>query len=369
MMDTQDLDAVLTEWGRQSRAAAGPQPMPELIRRTRRPRHFGWQLAAGAVAVAVAAALAVELPGLLAKNGPADPLRGITSTASAAPGFQVVTYHGLSITVPASWRVGVGMACPAPNHGIVVLPGTSALCLPNRIAIVEFGGLQPIPPERVTSTQQVTIDGVPAVRQEGDYGRPAVAYVVARLQAAVLFYPTASETADDLAASLRVDAVDVHGCASRIRDPKQFPGLTSAASGAAGALIPGQPESLLACRYEDGWLEQGGTLSGTKLQAFVTTVNGLPAGLSRAANTIPYVCPGDPSIAHGVPLPGDDDLYRLELRYPDRSPVLLTARVGWCGDLGIGDGSRTGQATDALLHLLSDTVGVADWPSPIRPVG
>ena len=46
----------------------------------------------------------------------------------------------------------------------------------------------------------------------------------------------------------------------------------------------------------------------------------------------------------------------------DGPPVLLTARVSWCGVLGISNGSRSGQLTEALLRLLMDTVGLADWP-------
>jgi hypothetical protein len=363
-MSDADLEAALTEWGRAARSAAGRQPMPDLTPRARSPRHFGWQLAAGVTAVAVAAALAVGLPKLLAKNN-TDPLHGITSTASAPPGFQVITYHGLSITVPTSWLVSIGMACPAPSRNLIVLPGTGPACLPTEIAIVEFGGLQPM--TNITSSRQVSIDGVPAVRLEGDLGRPAVAYVVASLKASVLIYPTASQPADDLAAGLRVNAVDVHGCRSRISNAIEFPPAPTK-SGAVDTLIPGQPESMRSCRYEDGWLEQGGTLSGAVLRSFVTTVNGLPPGLSRAGQFGLIQCPGGPSVANGEPPPGPGDLYRFEFHYPDGPSVLVTARVGWCGVLGISNGSRSGQLTDALLRLLSDTVGVADWPPvPITP--
>ena len=123
-----------------------------------------------------------------------------------------------------------------------------------------------------------------------------------------------------------------------------------------------------ACRYVEGWLEQGSTLSGTALRTFVTTVNGLPPGLSRALIPGLNVCSDGPS--NGVPgdMADTADLYRFELHYPDRPSVLLTARVSWCGDLGISNGSRTGQLTDDLIRLLDDTVGLTmGLPGPATP--
>ena len=122
------LEARLEDWGRLTRAATGQQPVPYLVPTPpRRPSGFGWQLAAGVLVVAIAAASAVGLPRLLGKDrGPADPLADLTGTASAGPGMQVVTFHGLSITVPSSWPVG-GYRCGVDHAALVELPSNAAV--------------------------------------------------------------------------------------------------------------------------------------------------------------------------------------------------------------------------------------------------
>jgi len=364
-MDTQELDAVLTEWGRQSRAAAGWQPVPEFATRPRRPRHFGWQLAAGAVAVAVAAAVAVAVPRLLAKDGPADPLHGVTSTAPTVPaGFQVVTFHGLSITVPASWQVHAGRYCQLTRSVIELPTAFTYTCLrptyPNLTIVDFYDGIQPSS-GNVTHT---TISGLPATRVQNNTGRLSIGYTVPSLSVSVVIWPAAGQTGEDLAASLTVDAIDSHGCPARITDGDTFPPRpTAGRSGTANALIPGQPSSMTACRYVQGWLNQGATVSGAALRSFEAIVNGLPPGLSRAAGQS-YNCARPP----GAP-PAEADVYRFQLRYPSGPPVSLSARASYCGKSGVADGSRTGQLTRPLGILLSDTVGtLGTIPDPVVPV-
>lgn len=380
MTETENLDAVLTEWGRQARSTTGHQPMPQLRTRGRRPRHFGWQLAAGAMAVAVAAALAVGLPRLLGKDGrPADPLRGITSTASARPGFQVVTYRGLSITVPASWQVGVGIPACVLSRSVVELPGFTDECgvvaSPDLTLVEILEGTAPLPSMLVTSTSHTTISGLPAIRTDGVRngaelsGRKAFGYQIPALQASVQIMPASDQIARQLEASLRVDAVDAHGCSVR-SSSDAFPAPPGAGrAGMADSLVPGEPVSMTACRYIDGWLNQGATVSGAKLGAFVRTVNSLPTGLSRSAlGPGLQQCPGSPSVRDALPAQGDD-IYRFELSYPDGPQLLLIARLGSCGDFGISNGRRTGQLTDALATLLCDTVGCyGTWAGSLEPV-
>lgn len=373
MTDHQELDIVLRQWGSQARTAVSQQPMPELTPRVHSSRHFGWQLAAGVTAVAVAAVVAVGLPKLLAKNsGDADPLRGITSTASAPAGFQVITFHGLSITVPASWQVNNGNYCQLTGSVIELPTSVEAACRRPPyldLTIVDFlGGTQPLPPESVRSSMNTTISGLPATRVEGSAPRPAIGYIVPRLSVSVLIQPAAGQTGEDLAASLAVHAVDSHGCPARITDGDTFPPpATAGRPGAAETLIPGQPTSMSACRYVLGWLNQGATVSGAALRAFVSAVNGLPPGLSQAADLGLVTCTGTPDRDHLPPL-SDPDVYRFQLRYPSGPLVLLSARAGVCGKSGVANGRRTGQLTEALSQLLIHTAGYqAVAPFPVVP--
>jgi hypothetical protein len=374
MMDTQDLDVVLTKWGSQARTAAGHQPMPKFATRARRPRHFGWQFAVAVTAVAVAAAVVVGLPKLLAKDGNADPLHGITSTASAAPGFQVITYHGLSITVPASWLVTVGEPCQ-PDRSIVELPSWgSNMCTRDAdpdVTIVELLG-QAGPPAsmEVTSTSHTTISGLPAIRTDGIRnggefpGRSAFSYSIPALQVVVQIMPASDQIARELDASLRVDAVDAHGCRSRVTEIATLPSHpVSHRSGLTEALLPGQPTSVSVCRYTSGWLEQrytsswleqGAFLSGAAAQQLTATLDRLPTGLSRSNTPTLIQCAG-----HDDASPEGDyhDAFQFEARYPEGPPVVLIARLGWCGDLGISNGARTGQRTEDLVTALTGIFG------------
>jgi hypothetical protein len=366
-----ELDAMLTDWGKAARSVAEHQPAPDLTfdtRRLRRPRRlrpswpFGWQVAAGALAVALAATIVVGLPKLLGRLA-SDPLSGVTSTASAEPGSKVVTFHGLSITVPASWSVN-GFSCTLTSS-VVELPGSSPACGRRpypEFTIVQFvDGTDLLPKDSVSRTIRTDISGLPATRVEADRAiptvtdRPAFGYVVAKLHVSVLIQPAQGETGQELAASLRVDAVDMHGCRSRRSDVNQPPrSATSDRAGMAQALIPDQPVSAILCRYSHGWLEEGSVLSGAALRAFAAGLNRLSVGLSAKPN------PADCSGAGGfgpVDEPEDSPAYRIEARYPDGSPVILIARFGSCGDLEIFNGARSGQLTDDLLILLVRLVG------------
>lgn len=371
-----ELETALTEWGQAARSVAGHQPIPDLRPTAGRPRRFGWQLAAGATAVAVAVAVAVGLPRLLAQDpsgvgpggvgpGGVGPLGGITGAASAPPGFQVVTFHGLSITVPASWQVTTGRHCQL-TRSVIELPAYAESTCGRagyfNLTIIDFyEGTELLASEAVHSTQ-TTISGVPATRVGVNFGRPAVGYLVPRLSAGVLIMPAAGQTGADLEASLAVNAVDSPGCPARITDENIFPPRAGAGrSGTAQALIPGQPTSMRACRYVQGWVEWGATVSGAALRSFDTAVNGLPAGLSRADSNLGYKCG---STGTGPQVPPPADIYRFELRYPDGPPVLLSGRVGFCGKSGIANGSRTGQLTQALSEALIDTVDSAGLVSP-----
>jgi hypothetical protein len=371
------LEARLEEWGRLTRARTGQQPLPQLVATPQpRPRAFGWQVAAGVLVVALAAAITVGLPRLLGKDArTADPLASATGTAAAGPGLQVVTFHGLSITVPASWLVG-GYRCTLTTS-VIELPGFTPTCLRGRypqFTIVTFreGTLSQ---QGVRRTSRTTISGLAATRVEiepSHYGldRAAVGYQVPALQASVIIEPAQGQTGQELAASLRVNAVDTHGCRSRTTDVAEFPRTaTSDRPGMAQTLIPAQPVSASVCRYVAGWLEAGAMLSGTALRGFAPKLNGLPVGFSRARDPGFVQCRVQGSLGSVTGKEyGDSEAYRIEVGYPAGPPVILIARVARCGDLGISNGARTGQRTQAMAVALAGTVGNSTgWPVPVTP--
>ena len=195
-------------------------------------------------------------------------------------------------------------------------------------------------------------------------------YEVPELQASVLIQPAQGQSVPELADSLRVTAVDTHGCRSRTIDVTDLPRTaTSDRPGMAQALIPAQPVSASVCRYDAGWLEAGATLSGTALRAFAAKLNALPVGLSRAIDPGFVRCRAQGSLGSvsGEEY-GDSEAYRIEIRYSAGSPVILVARLARCGDLGISNGARTGQRTQAMAVALAGIVGNATgWAVAVKP--
>lgn len=364
------IDARLSEWGRASRAAARPVGVPaELLAAPARTAGGKTLLRiGGAIAMAaVVAATVIGLPRYLHRGQTgATSIGGVTSTATARPGFKTVTFHGLSITVPSSWLINGGEPCKL-NREIVRLPGARLACgyadTPS-IAFVEFKeGSEPLGltgPIKVTKTK---ISGIAATRSDGRWAaRAAFEYAVPKLWASVLIVPAQGQTGADLAGSLQVNAVDSHGCPSVASDVAELPrNKPPARDGAADTLVPGRPDVLRVCRYFAGRLEQGDTLTGPQAAGLTTVLAQLPAGLSRAvAGTFwAPMCntPAEgPNTVDGKDF-SDAEAYRIEADYPTGKPVIVIARLELCGDLGASNGSRTGQRTDALARALMEIGG------------
>jgi hypothetical protein len=366
-----DIDGRLSEWGRAARAAARPATMPAALTAPPARAAVGKTLvgAAGAIALAaLVAATVIGLPRYLRLDQTAAPsIAGVTSTATAGPGFQVVTFHGLSITVPDSWQMNVHEPCSITRE-VVLLPGYRTLCkgpdIPS-IAFVEFiEGSDPLGLSGPLETTETTVSGVAATRTDGFWqARKAFAYTVPTLEASVRIVPAQGQTGADLAGSLQVNAVDSHGCRAAVSDVAELPrNKPPARDGAADMLVPGRPDSLRVCRYFAGRLEQGAALTGAQATGLATVLAQLPAGLSRADpdTYLPSLChtPATGLNTLDGKYRGDLETYRIEADYPSGDPVIVVVRLGLCGDLGAANGSRTGQRTDALVKALTQVAGV-----------
>jgi hypothetical protein len=329
------------------------------------------------VLAALVTATLIGLPRYLHSDRTAPPPVGpVTSTAPTRPGLQVVTFHGLSITVPSSWRVNEPEVCKLSRE-VVLLPGPRLTCLfPDTpsVAFVEFAdGTTPLRLTGPLKTTETRISGLAATRTDGFWARrPAFAYTVPALRASVLIVPALGQTGADLAASLQVDEVDSHGCSAEASDVAELPrNKPPARPGAAETLVPGRPDVLRVCRYFAGRLEQGVALTGSQATELLTVLASLPAGLSRArqANYSAALC------ATPVPFPdtidgkdrSDVEAYRIEADYPSGNPVIVVVRLGLCGDLGASNGSRTGQRTDALWKALFHIGGYSGGIVPVVP--
>jgi hypothetical protein len=377
-----EIDARLSEWGRASRAAAQPVAVPASLMTAAAPVRRSTvvlRIGAGVAMAAIVVATVIGLPRYLHVDRTAAPsIGGVTSTATAPPGFQTVTFHGLSITVPSSWLIPGepgepgGEACKLSREHDG-LPGARNACgYPDApsVAFVEFiEGNDPLGltgPIKITKTR---ISGIAVTRADGLWAaRAAFGYTVPTLRASVLIVPAQGQTGADLAGSLQVNAVDSHGCPAAVADVAELPrNQPPAREGAADTLVPGRPAVLRVCRYIRGRLEQGAALTGPQATGLVTVLANLPPGLNRADpdTFLPELCHPP---AEDVNTVDDVEAYRIQADYPVGKPVVVVVRLGLCGDLGASNGSRTGQRTDALVKAVTDAVGNVGGISPIMPV-
>lgn len=128
------------------------------------------------------------------------------------------------------------------------------------------------------------------------------------------------------------------------------------------------------CRYVGGLIEQSATLDGSDRAALVSLMNGLPAGVSRAnpATYAPTLCrrpdtsPGSTDGGTAI----DSEAYLIHAHYDTGPSVAVVVRLGFCGDLGASNGSRTGRRTQALAaqltKLVGESVGIPSDASPSR---
>ena len=374
-----EIDARLSDWGQAARDAARPVAVPVSSMTAAIPTHRGTVLLRVCAGVAMAALVVATVTGLprylnrdatLAKLS----LGEITSTASARPGFQVVTFRGLSITVPSSWLVKEPEICKLSRE-TVLLPGIRPTCgVPDTpsVAFVEFlAGDTPLGLTGKLKTTKTRISGIAATRTDGIWAaRPAFAYTVPELRASVRIVPALGQTGADLAGSLQVNAFDIHGCPAAVSDVAELPrDKPPARDGAADTLVPGRPDVLRVCRYFAGRLDQGAALTGSQATTLISVLNGLPAGLSRADPSTfwPPLCetPAEgPNTVDGRST-SDAEAYRIQADYPSGDPVIVVVRLGLCGDLGASNGSRTGQSTKALVEALFTVAGTSTGASRV----
>lgn len=292
-------------------------------------------------------------------------------------GRQMVTFHGLAVTVPAAWTMN-DTQCGEPIHPTVITDGESDACLLGHLPLVDsvrffltpwgvaqtqteglndtvttvrIPGAAASATERATATQQVSAPGAVPFRIKVSLSAGGVGAMV---------IGTDEQRARQLVATLRSTAYDTSGCASAVPSTATLPtGGRPAHPGAEQQLIPGHPTAITICRYFAGGFEQAAIIAPAQLARFVATVNAVPRGVSRSKNpAAPYCRPVDhPPARLTVEAKPDQtgwltDNYLVVVRYGDGTAIPLLSRWAFCGDLGITNGNIAGQRTGSLLTAL-----------------
>jgi hypothetical protein len=293
--------------------------------------------------------------------GIGDPFAGPVDARSSQPtepgppasSGQVIGYHGLVLTVPASWAIN-DERCGTPSSDTVLRDlGGIRLCLNPRptgidsVELVEDPGRQL---QDFRGTDSFTNPNGVKIEQGRVPDEPGTAIYVPDVDVLMLIDTVSETRAEAIVDSIELSNTDPAGCAMREMqlDP---PASSEPLPAMHEMLIPGSPSAIAICHYGDNWLLSSAKLTGDELSRFVSVVNGLAEGSVHAPadSYDPSFC-DEPSTEGGERGSG----YIVWVFGIDPAPVPLWAHVGICGDLGIANGAREGQLTPEVAKLLNE---------------
>jgi hypothetical protein len=290
------------------------------------------------------------------------------STADPVPAddTQAISYHGIEMRVPASWKVN-DTYCGTPMHDtVVVAQGPTPDCLvrePPGLTVVEilttstepdsFGAIY-----STVATESVTVDGSPAQRGSG---------YITRIQArrSVLVLPeqevvVSIESPDDAMAERLLDSVhlapvDSNGCAARVSSLTPDRGAKPAY--AAAALLPPGATSVSICRYRDLQLERSTRLTANDVAQLQSIFGALPVGVSHPGPEFaeaPFLCAED--LRRGFVIRADS---------PDGDITPVFVHIGGCDELSASNGARSTKIDWPLVTFMTRHVGYDfSFPDP-----
>jgi hypothetical protein len=247
--------------------------------------------------------------------------------------------------------------------------GTCTGSIPHGITWVEFAdpGQYQRPVEHAR-TRHIGVDGNPATETTGRVQGNAVVVVDVRAASArVTVHSPSAQHAERIADTLAVVDVDSHGCVTRATYEPLPATPPPARPAARHELIPGQPTSMAVCGYDPGGLGGSGEVPALSLAADLAMLRGLPPGYSVARGH-PGSCTDTPDAADSLDRGGD--WYAVLVHYHDGPTLVLHARIGTCGYLGITNGSVSAQRgrfelTDFLIRPSHVSPGFPEYVVPV----
>jgi hypothetical protein len=364
------IEGRLRAWGEEHRrSTTAPRVPVQHFEQASRGRRYAVIGAAAAVVLVVTGIVAVldSRPQLSAPHAraPAGSNNRVSPALKPPPGMQSITFHGLTIQVPAAWPLNAARCGTPVADTVIIGDGSVAAC-----------AIRPTP--RVTSAllssfhgsysltgapkKSITIGSTAAVRLDKRTGAlMSTEIVLPSIKVDLLLRSPSQARIDALIHTLTLTSTDIYGCPSQSARVD----LAERTGSTGGDLIPLNAVSVTVCRYLSEFLEEGRPVASAAVSHFVSLINALPAGLS-VANPNDYL----PALCHGHS--GrfgyeDEEEYVIRVHYAGGQIRVLHARLGLCGSLGISDGSRGRQRTLTLCDLLVSLAGNATGiPSDVR---
>jgi len=310
-----------------------------------RHRRLQWARVAGAAAavVAVIAAASIVASGSSPGSRRAVVPAASPSAVSVPPGTQPVSFHGVTVFVPASWRIGA-QRCGTPVGDTVILPGPFLNCDLLRKPPVTVVDLQPLTAARLSAARK----NRPGDRRYSDVRTfPEVGVLVSARS-------LDRQLVGRLLDAARLTPVDAFGCRDRVQSLKPSPRPSH--PGADINLVPGVPRSATICRYEGDWLARSVRVPPNQLATLTRILNRLPAGRSR---------PGGTSAASARFCAEDRHRgFVTQFDYAGKPRLDVYVHIGYC-DLTAANGARTTQLDEPLVWALTSLAGYdTGFPNP-----
>lgn len=311
-------------------------------------------LAVGSVAAATAAAVVIPLTLTVSHAGGGRAFVP-TPDRNASLGGQVIGFHGMVLTVPASWHIN-DTRCGAPAADTVIRdPGEAELCLEVNPPHVSSVRLLDNPGDWTRQIRDVhqarNANGV-ALRQGHSPGHDVA--VVVPAAGVLVFVDGAAVTRQRIIDSIDVVAADTTGCLmhdTSFRSTFSFvsPGDITP-DPRRHAVVPPTPTAIAVCHYRASWLVSSATVTASTMDEIVRQADTAPSGWAHAptADYLPSVCTGPPA-AGGEAGSG----FVLLARYADGAEFRLSAHIGFCGRLGLTNGVRSARLTLALAKAIT----------------
>ena len=325
--------------------APPPDRLAESVR-AQRHRSRRTRQALTVVAVAAATAAAVVIPLTLTASGH-EGSKAVTAPNPKPATEQVIGFHGIEITVPASWAINDLRCGTAVSNSVIRDAGPVLQCAilhPAGVSSVELTSNLIGTVKLIRETSDVT--NPHGVRlQRGKAGRQTG--VIIPTAGVVMFVDANPATTQRILDSVRRVAIDTTGC--KMRETKlQLPIAIDPTRGPYVAyVIPPGATSIAICHYEGNWLASSAVVTGDALANLVHQANVVPKGFVHAP----------PSRGGCAPGSVDDETrsgYILLAHYPDGTTRRLWAHIGYCGPLGITNGQRAGALTLGLARAIND---------------
>ncbi len=201
-----------------------------------------------------------------------------------APSEQVIGYHGLLLTVPASWTIN-DEACGTPKSDTVLrdLGGVLACLLPRPPGISSVELLDDPSSSLPQIQQEASLTNSNGVRlQRGTLpDRGGIAVYVPAVDVLMLIDTVADAQTQEIVDSIELADVDPNGCVMREQELAP-PASYEPPATMRDVLIPGSPTAIAICHYVDDWLRSSASLKGEDLSRFADVVNGLEEGFVYA---------------------------------------------------------------------------------------